>query len=251
MGVGGTKRSTAWLAVGAVMVGAFICVLNNSLINVALTTLMGVFNVGTVEIQWVLASFLLTFGVIVPVSGYLADSLGTKKLYIYALMVFISGSVLGSFAWSLPTLIGARVVQALGAGMIMPTSLTIIYKVIPGHERGLAIGAWGIAVMMAPTVGPTISGVVIEYLSWRYLFIVNIPVALVALYLAHRLLPETPGVKGGAFDKWGFATVTTGTFSLLYALNQGNTRGWTSPMILFLLGASVVLLYLFWRIESR
>jgi len=244
------RLPAAWLAVGAVTVGTFICVLNNSLINVALSTLMRVFGVSAVEVQWVLTSFMLTFGVVVPVSGYLAETLGIKRLYEYALLVFVAGSLLGSFAWGLPVLIAARVIQAAGAGIIMPSSLTIIYKAIPHSGRGLAIGAWGIAVMMAPTIGPTLSGIIVEYLSWRYLFIVNIPIGLMAVYLAHTLLTESPRKQGWAFDKLGFITVSLGTFTLLYALNQGNRMGWTSPAIVGLLVFSAVTLAVFWFVEN-
>jgi len=239
------RLPAAWLAVGAVTVGTFICVLNNSLINVALSTLMKVFGVSAVEVQWVLTSFMLTFGVVVPVSGYLAETLGIKRLYEYALLVFVAGSLLGSFAWGLPILIAARVIQAAGAGIIMPSSLTIIYKATPPSGRGLAIGAWGIAVMMAPTIGPTLSGIIVEYLSWRYLFIVNIPIGLIAVYLAHTLLTESPRKQEWAFDKLGFITVSWGTFTLLYALNQ------TSPAIIGLLVFSAVTLAVFWFVENR
>lgn len=247
----GFRISKQWLVLGAVLLGTFICVLNNSLINLGMTTLMHSFHVSEIEVQWVLTGYILTFGVVVPVSGYLAETLGIKKLFTYALGVFLVGSTVGSIAWSFPIVVLARVIQALGAGMIMPTSMTIIYKVVPPGGRGMAMGIWGISVMVAPTIGPVLSGVIVEYLSWRYLFIINIPLVLLAIFVAWRLLVDIPARGEWAFDAKGFITVTLGCFALLYAVNQGNRLGWNSPWIVGLLVFAVVTLLLFIVIETR
>lgn len=117
--------------------------------------MMQVFAVGTEEIQWVLTGYMLVMGVVIPVTGYLGDTYGYKRLYIAALFFFTLGSALCGFAWSNSSMIAARVVQAIGGGMMMPASMTIIFNTFPREERGMALGIWGISVMVAPAIGPT------------------------------------------------------------------------------------------------
>jgi EmrB/QacA subfamily drug resistance transporter len=224
-----------WLALIAVIVGAFVAILNNSLINVALPKLTNVFGSTTDRIQWVLTGYMLASGVIIPISGYMGDRLGYKKFFIISLSVFTIGTLFCALAWSDTSLIFARIIAGLGGGVIMPISMAIIYKIMPREQIGTALGLWGISAMVAPAVGPTLSGYLIQYYSWRLLFVINIPIAILAILLVSILLKETEKVKGKSFDTLGFVLVATSAGTLLYALSNGQSKGWTSLEIVTLL----------------
>lgn len=228
------SASQRWLALIAIIIGAFVAILNNSLINVALPKLINVFGSTTDRIQWVLTGYMLASGVIIPISGYMGDRLGYKKFLIIALSVFTFGTVLCAAAWSDMSLIVARIIAGLGGGVIMPLSMTIIYKVMPREQIGMALGLWGISAMVAPAVGPTLSGYLIDWFNWRFLFIVNIPVAIFAILMVSVLLKETEKSAGKPFDRLGFMLTATSAGTLLYALSNGQSKGWTSLEIVTL-----------------
>lgn len=223
-----------WLPLIAIIIGAFVSILNNSLINVAIPKLMNVFGSTQDKIQWVLTGYMLASGVIIPISGYAGDRLGYKKFFLISLSVFTIGAFLCSIAWSDTTLIIARIIQGLGGGIIMPISMAIIYKIVPRNQIGMALGLWGISAMVAPAIGPTLSGYLIEWFNWRFLFIINIPIALFAIFMASILLHETEVDNTKTFDFMGFFLVALSAGTLLYALSNGNAEGWTSFEIVFL-----------------
>lgn len=236
-----------WLALIAVIVGAFVAILNNSLINVAIPKLTNVFGSTTDRIQWVLTGYMLASGVIIPISGYMGDRLGYKKFFILSLSVFTAGTLFCAVAWSDTSLIIARIIAGLGGGVIMPISMSIIYKIMPREQIGTALGLWGVSAMVAPALGPTLSGYLIEWFNWRFLFIVNIPVALLAILLVSVLLKETEVIKGKKFDTWGFVLAAVSAGTLLYALSNGQSVGWTSFEIVGLLFISFwSLAFLLW-----
>ena len=145
-----------WLPLMVVVIGAFAAILNNSSVNVALPKLMAIFGVASDEIQWVLTSYMLVSGVVIPITGYLGDRIGTKKIYLISSVIFTIGSVLCSFSWSNSSMIVARVIQGIGGGAIMPISMAIVYRIVPRHKIGLALGVWGMAAVCAPAIGPTL-----------------------------------------------------------------------------------------------
>lgn len=224
-----------WLALSVMVIGTFMAILDTSIVNVAIPKMMAVFGVSTDEIQWVLTAYMLTMGAVIPLTGYLGDKFGTKKLYIWALSAFTIGSALCGFAWSNNSMIVARVIQALGGGMIMPTSMAIIYQVIPLQERGMALGIWGIAAMAAPAIGPTLSGYIVEHLDWRLIFTINIPVGVVAVALAALVLKESDTKPVKKFDLVGFLSSTLGLVSILYVLGEGASIDWNDFKNIFLL----------------
>lgn len=238
-----------WLALLAIILGAFVAILNNSLINVAIPKLMNVFGSTTDKIQWVLTGYMLASGVIIPISGYMGDRLGYKKFLLLSLSLFTLGEVFCAVAWSDTSLIVARIVAGLGGGVIMPLSMAIVYKIMPREQIGLALGVWGISAMVAPAVGPTLSGYIVEWFNWRFLFIVVIPVALFAILMVSLLLPETERVEGKTFDYLGFILCAISAGTLLYALSSGQKDGWTSFEIVFLIYISISSLILFLWVE--
>lgn len=241
-----------WLVVIAVLLGTFTIILNNSMLNPAVPHLMKVFNADAVSTGWVITIFMVTMGVTMPLTGYLGDKFGKKKLYLIGLIIFIIGSVLGSFSWNLSSLIFSRGVQGIAGGVMMPLSMALIFEVFPRHERGLATGIWGIAAMMAPTIGPTIGGFIIETGSWYWLFLFNIPFGLIGIIIGAMYLKNTNKVNGITFDKWGFITVTTGVGAILYALGRVSAlEHLFQPFNLTLIILGFISLYFFVKIENR
>lgn len=241
----GVKKDSFWLPLFVVVVGAFAAILNNSSINVALPKMMAIFGVAADEIQWVLTAYMLVSGVVIPVTGYLSDRLGAKRVYLISTGIFTAGSLLCSLSWGNSSMVAARVIQGIGGGAIMPVSMAIIYRIVPREKIGLALGFWGMAAVSAPAVGPTLGGYVVDHFSWRFLFTMNIPVGILAILLGYLLLPESPVRKDLKFDLWGFVLSTVGCFTLLLALSEGHKEGWSSYYIVALFIVSFFTLLLF------
>lgn len=238
-----------WLALGVVIVGTFMAILDSSIVNVAIPRMMTIFGATTHEIQWVLTGYMLTMAIIIPLTGYLTDRYGSKRVYIFALTVFTIGSALCGVAWSTETMVGARVIQAIGGGMIMPVGMSMIFIMIPKEKRGFALGIWGIAAMAAPAIGPTLSGYIIQYLNWRLIFTINIPVGIIGVTLAILYLKDTGKLIRKEFDFMGAITSAICLYTLLLALSKGSDKGWNSPYIIGLFVTSVICLGLFIYIE--
>lgn len=239
------QSGSFWLPLFVIVTGAFAAILSSSSVNVAIPKLMAIFGVSSSEVQWVLTGYMLSSAIVIPLSGYLGDRFGNKKVFIYSLAVFTAGSVLCSFAWSNQSLIVFRVLQGLGGGIIMPISMAIIYRIVPLNQIGLALGVWGMSAVMAPAIGPTLGGYILEHFSWRLLFLINIPVGLLGIFLSILLLKETPTKEKTKFDFWGFFLSTVGCFALLLALSEGSKEGWDSYYIVMLFIISFFSLLLF------
>lgn len=241
-----------WLVVIAVLLGTFTIILNNSMLNPAVPHLMKVFGADAVSTGWVITIFMVTMGITMPLTGYLGDKYGKKTLYLAGLLLFTVASLLGSFSWDLSSLILFRGIQGIAGGFMMPLSMALIFEAFPRHERGLATGIWGIAAMMAPTVGPTIGGFIIESGSWQWLFLVNVPSGVLGIVIGAMYLKNTNKVKEISFDKWGFLTVTLGVGAILYALGRiSAVEHFTQPLNLVLIMIGFISLFIFVKIENR
>lgn len=242
---------TDWSVVVVVIIGVFMAILNGSIVNVALPKIMAIFNSTPDAIQWVLTSYMMTLGVLMPLSGYLGDTFGYKRMYFIALALFVLGSVLCGLSWSVNSMIAARVVQAVGGSIMQPLGMAFIYKVTPREQVGLTMGIFGIAAMAAPAIGPTLGGYLVEYVNWRLIFTINVPIGIINLFLASVLLKETELIKGHRFDYMGLVTSIIGLFCLLLALSQGNKHGWSSPYIIILFTTAIISLTVFVINELR
>ncbi len=243
---GGSTLSKGWgLALFVVVIGAFMSILDSSIVNIAIPTIENVFNVNTQGAEWVVTIYILALGVVVPISSWLGDKYGLKQIYLFSLMVFTAGSALCGASWSVGVLSGFRVLQALGGGLIMPTTMSLVYRMVPRDRIGTAMGFWGLALIMAPAIGPTLGGYLVQYVDWRLIFYVNVPIGIIGVLLAMRYLPNIPGHPVGRLDWAGMATAAAGLFGILLALSEGQTWGWTSEGILLLLIASVGFMVLF------
>ena len=237
------------IAVLVALIGAFMSILDSSIVNVAIPTIMHVFNTDTSTIQWVVTIYMLALGAVVPLSGWMGDKLGFKRLYILSLAVFTFGSLLCALSWNIQSLIVARVVQALGGGMIMPTTMAMVFRMVPRERIGSAMGVFGIALLVAPALGPTLGGYLVEYVDWRWIFTINLPIGVIGVLLSLIFLPDFPPVAAGNLDAGGALTSTTGLFTLLLALSKGSEWGWTAEPTVLLFYTSAVSLGLFIYLE--
>ncbi|SDZ50861.1 drug resistance transporter, EmrB/QacA subfamily [Evansella caseinilytica] len=247
-----SKVPQKWLVVITVLLGTFTIILNNSMLNPSIPYIMNIFDADAVSAGWVITIFMVTMGIAMPVTGYLGDRFGKKQLYMTGLGLFILGSLLGSFSWDLSSLIFFRGLQGIGGGMMMPTSMALIFEVFPKKERGLATGVYGVAAMLAPTIGPTVGGFIIEMGSWQWLFLCNIPTGVLGLVFSAVYLKQTTKVKGITFDLSGFITVTAGVGAMLYALGRmSEISHLKDPLNILLLVAGGIALLFFVRIENK
>ncbi|MHB1953808.1 MAG: DHA2 family efflux MFS transporter permease subunit [Sulfobacillus sp.] len=232
------------VALAVLVIGAFMAILDSSIVNIAVPKLESVFSVDTAQVQWVVTIYLLVLGVVVPAAGYLGERFGYRRIYILSLVVFTIGSAMSGLAWSLHVLTVFRVLQAMGGGLIMPITMAMLYRIVPRQQIGTAMGFWGLAIIVAPAIGPTLGGYLVEYVNWRLIFYINVPIGIVGVFLALLYVPKFPQVKVGNFDAVGFAVVAGGLFGLLLALSEGQTWGWGSePIVLLLMGSALLLLF--------
>ena len=238
-----------WWALGVTIIGGFMSILDTSIVNIALPKMMAVFSVDSDDAQWILTAYMLTMGVLQPITGYFCDVFGTRRMYLLSLAAFTVGSALCGIAWSNGSMIFFRILQAVGGGLIIPVTMTIVYQNFHAKERNMALGIWGISAMVAPAIGPTLSGYLTEYWDWRLIFTVNIPVGIIGYVLAALVLKESVLHHDRKFDFGGFVSSALGLFCLLLALSKGVEEGWTSAYILTLLYVAFASLTMFVFIE--
>jgi len=239
-----------WLApVLVALIGAFMSILDTSIVNVATPTMMNVFNADPESIQWVSTIYMLALGVVIPLSGWLGDRMGFKRLYILSMATFVAGSLLCTLAWDLNSLIAARVIQAVGGGMIMPTTMAMIYRMVPRDKIGSGMGIFGIALLVAPAIGPTLGGYLVEYVEWRWIFTINLPIGVIGMLLALFVLPEFQSKHPGRLDVGGAVTSAAALFCLLLALTKGADWGWGDERTVLLFCASFFSFVLFIYLE--
>jgi EmrB/QacA subfamily drug resistance transporter len=245
-----TPQQAGWgLSLVVLVTGMFMSVLDISIVNVAIPTMQNDFGVTTDEIQWVATAYSLALGVVVPVSAYCADRFGPTRVYNISLLGFAAGSALCGLAWNLNSMIVFRVFQAIPGGVLPVVTLTILYRIVPKDRIGAAMGMYGLGIIVAPAVGPTLGGYLVEYVDWRLIFFINVPVGILGTIAAIMVLKKFPGVDNGRFDVVGFLCIATGLFTLLLALTEGQDWGWTSYKVMILITTGVLSLALFVIVE--
>ncbi|KGX85069.1 MDR family MFS transporter [Pontibacillus litoralis] len=218
-----SKISSKWLVVIAVLSGTFTVILNNSMLNPTLPRFMEIFDADAVSVGWMLTIFMVAMGMTMPLTGYLGDRFGKKKIYIIGLFIFMIGSIGGALSQTLSMVVLSRAIQGMAGGLMMPIAMALVFNAFPKNERGLAIGIYGIAAMVAPAIGPTVGGIIIQYFPWPYLFLFNIPFGIASILLSTNYLIETEKNEQLKFDIGGFIFVTLGVGGILYALGRGKT----------------------------
>ncbi|MGB9825486.1 MAG: MFS transporter, partial [Desulfofundulus sp.] len=178
-----TRTFGKWMALFTIITGMSMDLMDMTIVNVAIPNLMSVFNVSVNEVQWVATAYMMTLGIVIPITDYLATTRGMKKVFLTSIILFTTGSALCGLAWNLHSLIFFRVIQAVGGGMIMPLGIAILYKIFTEKERGLAMGLIGVPLLAAPALGPVLGGYLVEHADWRLIFFINIPVGIITILL--------------------------------------------------------------------
>ncbi len=238
-----------YLQTAIIVMGVFMAILDTSVVNVAIPKMETELNASTAQIQWVLTAYMLTIGVLVPISGWMTDKFGPKKLFLSALVVFTGGSILCGMAWNLPSIVFFRIIQGMGGGFMMPVAMSMIFRIFPPDRRGTVMGVFGVAMIAAPAFGPVISGVLVEYWSWRWIFYLNVPIGIVAVGLGLFAMQEFSHEVKGTFDWAGFILSTVGFFSLLYGFNEVSSHGWGSAEVETYITLGVLLVVAFIIVE--
>ena len=240
-----------WWTLVVVCVATFMLLLDVTIVNVALPAIQEALHASFSELQWVIDAYALGLATFVLTAGSLADLFGRKRLFVIGILVFTASSAACGASTDALTLNIARGVQGLGGAIMFATALALLSQEFHGKERGTAFGLWGATVGAAVAIGPLAGGVLTSWLSWRWIFLVNIPIGIGAVVLAALQLRESSDPEHSRFDPVGLVTLVGGLFCLILALIEGNGRGWSSALILSLLAAAVVLLVAFVLSQAR
>lgn len=240
-----------WVALGVVLIGTFMVILDTTIVTVALDPI-GTDLHSKSGVEWIVTAYLLAVGVVQPATGWLADRIGRKPVFMASMALFATASLASAMAPSLGFVIVFRVIQGLGGGAMMPVGMAIIYELFPPNRRGAAMGIWGIAAMAAPAIGPTLGGWLVTQLSWRWLFLINVPIGAVGLVLAFRLLRNTGYRERRPFDWIGTLLIVSGLVPVLLALSQGSSWGWRSLPTLGSLfgGVALIGVFVWWALTQ-
>jgi EmrB/QacA subfamily drug resistance transporter len=250
--MGIAKLEYKWL-VGIVYVMAlFMDLLDMSVTNVAIPTLATEFDASTTTIEWVITGYLLSLAMFIPVSGWLGDKFGTKRTFVGALSIFVGGSLLCGLAWDVESLIAFRVLQGVGGGMLTPVGMTMLFRAFPPSERAKASAVMMIPVAVAPALGPIVGGYLVDYASWRWIFLINIPIGAMALAIAALVLREEKQERAGSLDVLGFVLSGAGLVAVVYALGQAGHAGFGDDQVLLfgLGGLSLLAAFVLWELRT-
>lgn len=239
-----TKRG---LILAVVIAGAIVAFFNQTLLNVALPHLMEQFHIHTSTAQWVITIYMLVNGVLIPTTAYLMEKFTTRQLFLTAMSLFSLGTLLCGVAPNFLTMLGGRMIQAAGAGIIMPLMTNVIFNLYPREERGSAMGIVGIAMVFAPAIGPTLSGWVIEHYPWRVLFFIILPIALLVLIVSFFILKNVTETKNPKLDGLGVVFSTIGFGGVLYGFSSAGTAGWASAIVIVPILVGIISLTIFVR----
>src|SRR5436190_5045539 len=225
----GLSREILVLA-GVVILGTIMTVLDLTVVNVAIPTLARDLGASIPAIQWVMTGYMLAFATVIPLTGWAAERFGARRAWIFALLLFLAGSVLAGTAWSIGSLIVFRVLQGLGAGMILPIGQTILAQAAGPQRMGRVRSVIGVPMLLAPVFGPLLGGAIIGVASWRWIFFINLPVGLAAVVAALRLLPAGAGSGSGArgglrLDVQGLLLLSPGIAGFLYGMSEAGGHG--------------------------
>src|SRR4051794_6816955 len=246
-----TEQNKKWWTLGAVAVGLFMIMLDNTVVNVALPSIQRDLGADLSSLEWIVTGYALTFAALMLTGGKLADAYGRRLIFVLGIAVFTLASLACGLATSESMLIGARIVQGAGAALMNPATLSIIAATFPPKERGMAIGIWAGVAALALAIGPLIGGLLTEHLDWSWIFFVNVPVGIAGIAASFLLIDESRDETHERLDIPGLVTSGLGLFAFTYALIEGNTYGWGSARIVGALVAAVVLVAVFVVLERR
>jgi EmrB/QacA subfamily drug resistance transporter len=236
------------------ILGLITTILDTTIVNVALNHLHRVFHAPVANTQWVVTGYLLAYVAVVPVSGWASERFGARRVWMFAVATFLVGSVLCGIAWDLPSLIGFRVLQGIGGGMVLPVTLTILTRAAGRERIGRAIATIGLVGQLGPILGPLIGGSLIDSVGWHWLFLVNIPICLTALILAPLFLPVGDRDGSHPLDVLGFVLLTPGVIAIAYGVSQAAGEdgfGALGAWLPLALGGALLIAFIVWSLRTR
>lgn len=237
--------------VGVLLSAAFLTILNQTLLLTAVPPIMSELHIDANQAQWLTTAFLLTNGVLIPVTAFLIERFSSRSLLIAALLIFAAGTLLGALAPSFSFLLAARVIQAGGAGIMMPLMQTVMLTIYPPERRGAAMGMTGLVIAFAPAIGPSLSGWIIDHFSWRHLFYLVFPLAVAVLIAAVFLMKNVTAQQEAKVHVPSIILSTLGWGGLLYGFSMVGRDGWSDPAVIGSLLAGSISLALFIRLQLR
>lgn len=249
-----------WLIASTVMLATFMEVLDTSVANVALPHIAGNLSSTTEEATWVLTAYLVANAIVLPMSGWFSSLFGRKRFYMACVLLFTLSSALCGLAPSLDWLIFFRIVQGLGGGALQPTSQAIMRESFPPHKQGMAMAMYGMGVVFAPVIGPTLGGWITDNYSWHWIFLINIPVGILSLFLTSMLVHDPPYLKrtnlkdGARIDFLGLGLLATGLGFLEIALDEGQRNDWFSSNLIItasVIAAVALVSVVLWELRQK
>jgi len=223
---GSDKLDSGVLKIASVVVlGAIMAILDTTVVNVALQKLTIEFKTSFDVIQWVATGYLLALATVIPITGWASDRFGTKRLYMLSIVLFLAGSMLAGAAWNIETLIIFRVLQGFGGGMLMPAGMTILTRTAGPQRLGRVMAVLGVPMLLGPIGGPILGGWLVDAVSWRWIFFINVPIGVVTLLLAWRILPKDNPEPAEKFDFPGMLMVSPGLAALIFGVSKVPSAG--------------------------
>lgn len=237
----------------ALIIGAFFAILNETLLNIALTTLMAEFDITLSTVQWVATGFMLVMAIVIPVSPLLMGWFTTRQLFIGTMVTFFIGTVIAAIAPSFGVLLLGRMIQAIGTGLIMPIMFNVFLLIYPPHKRGKIMGIVGLVIMFAPAIGPTLSGIIVEYFGWRFLFIFVMPFTIFSILFALKYLVNITEMTKPKIDWISIVYSTIGLGSTIYGFSHAgeSADGFMTPSVFIpiIIGVISILLFVFRQLK--
>lgn len=231
----------------SLIIGAFFAILNETLLNIALVTLMDEFSISLTTVQWMATGFMLVMAIVIPISALLLQWYTTRQLFLSTMIIFTIGTIISASAPTFSILLVGRLIQAVGTGLLMPIIFNVFLLIYPPHKRGKIMGLVGLVIMFAPAIGPTLSGVIVEYLGWRYLFIIVIPFAIFSIAFAYKYLINVGEVTKPKIDVISIIFSTIGFGSIVYGFSSvgASPDGFLDTTVLIAIIAGVTGIVLF------
>lgn len=245
------KKPNKWLILTVVSVGTFLSAMSSSIVNVALPFIGNYFDVEMVALEWVIMAYLLVISSLLIAYGRLGDMFGYKIIYLSGFVIFTLGATLCALAGSIQQLIGYRVLQGIGAGMIMAMGPAILTAAFAPQERGKAMGFNGMVVASALATGPFLGGILVQLFDWRMIFYMNIPIGIIGVLWGNYILTSDRRVRKQQFDYLGALSLFFTLFSLLLSISHGQQWGWASPQttLLFAFGLLMLAFFIWWELR--
>ncbi len=236
-----SRGSSKWTGGILVSLGIFMCLLDTTIVDIVLPRMRPSLSTDLYGVQWVVIIYFVGSAIAMIAAGWAASRFDPKLLYLGGLAVFLVTSLLCGAAWSLPVMLGARFVQGLAEGLVVPVGMLILYELFPPEEKGIATGLFGLSASFAPAVGPTLGGLITEHLDWRWVFYVNLPVGIASGLLLFLLLKPMPRSEGRRLDVTGFALLSIALAALIVMMGKGQQLGWlSSDLIVGLLVVTIL-----------